>query len=219
MNIVRSLVVITLSVIILVACKSKEKPATPSNFCQPDCGMDTIRVNDENKNKAFVSITMQNCEADSITWGNRKMATYRQLLFAELVGKYVKLNKDYVRIHLFDDHAWLQFNECDKGQGYIVKLPFNKTENISRKNSAFNPMYTNYKVDEGMVAYTDRGNIFVEDMATGKKAMMTFGVQTDMEYDNMPATVESVEITPTHIKAKVLIEKEWKDIEKDITLE
>jgi len=76
-----------------------------------------------------------------------------------------------------------------------------------------------YKVHESLVAYTDRGNIFVEEMATGKKAMMTFGAQTDMEYDAMHETVESVQITPTRIWAKVKIGKDWTEKEKAITLE
>jgi hypothetical protein len=49
--------------------------------------------------------------------------------------------------------------------------------------------------------------------------MMTFGAQTDMEYDAMHETVESVQITPTRIWAKVKINKEWTEKEKAITLE
>jgi hypothetical protein len=49
--------------------------------------------------------------------------------------------------------------------------------------------------------------------------MMTFGAQTEMEYDRMHETVESVEVTPTHVRARVKIDKEWKDLEKKITLQ
>jgi hypothetical protein len=56
-----------------------------------------------------------------------------------------------------------------------------------------------------LVAYTDKGNIFVEDMATGKKAMMTFGrMLADLDYDAMHEFIDSVNITPTHIWAKIL---------------
>jgi hypothetical protein len=207
------------AIFVIASCKSSSNN-TPPTFCDTTCNNDTIRVKADNKEKSFVRISMNKCEPDSITWGTQLMDAYRQMQFATLAGKFVKINKDFVRIHIFGtSYAWLMFNECVNGQGFIIKLPFNDTANIFRKLSAFNPMDPKYKVHESLVAYTDKGNIFVEEMATGKKAMMTFGSQTDMEYDNMHATVESVQITPTRIWAKVKIDKEWKEIEKNIKLE
>lgn len=207
--------------IIVFSCKSgSSDDKGPADFCKADCGVDTIQVAGENKEKPFVMITMNNCKPDSITWGSRTMAAYRQMEFPELVGKDIKINQEKMRISVYgNDYAWLVFNECKWGQGYIVKLPFNKTDNIFRKSSAFNSLDRKYNVDTSIVAYSDRGNIFIEQMSTGKKAMMTFGEMTDMEYDAMHETVDSVNITPTRIWAKVKIGKEWKEIEKDITLE
>ncbi len=207
------------AVILFYACKSSTSQQ-PATFCDTACNNDTIRFKGDNPDKSFVMITMADCEPDSITWGNQKMDNYRQLQFAELAGKYVRINKSYMRAYIHENsYAWLIFTECINGQGYIIKMPFNDKENIFRKNSAFNSMDPKYKVHESLVAYTDRGNIFVEEMATGKKAMMTFGAQTDLEYDAMHETVESVQITPTRIWAKVKIGKDWKEMEKEIKLE
>jgi len=77
-----------------------------------------------------------------------------------------------------------------------------------------------FSVEDGLVAYTDRGNIFVEEMATGKTAMMTFGKMiADLDYDAMHEFIDSVNITPTRVWAKVLMDNKWKEIEKNITLE
>jgi hypothetical protein len=67
--------------------------------------------------------------------------------------------------------------------------------------------------------YTDKGNIFVEDIATGKKALMTFGQQLDFDFDVIHETLDSVHITPDRIWAKVKVDKEWKTLEKNITLQ
>jgi hypothetical protein len=201
------------------SCNSSKKEE-PKAFCETPCDNDTMQFRADIPEKSFVMITMDNCEPDSITWGNQRMDTYRQLAFAELAGKIVKINKDYVKVDITGtSHAWIQFNDCTSGQGFIARLPYNEKENIFRKNSAFNPADPKYKVDASLVAYTDRGNLFVEEKATGKKAMMTFGAQTEMEYDRMHETVESVEVTPTLVRSRVMIDKEWKDLEKKITLE
>jgi len=113
----------------------------------------------------------------------------------------------------------LIFNDCLTGQGFITKVPFNKTDNIFRKNSAFNSTDPKFHVDESLVAYTDKGNVFVEDMTTGKKATVTFGKMVEtFDYTDMHATVDSVNITPTKVWVKIKIDNEWKEISKAIEL-
>lgn len=207
----------------LAACNSAshEPEEKKIPFCDTDCKVDTIKAAANDKEKSVVRITLTKCAADSITWGNQAMTSFRQLPFEDMVGrKGLKLHEGYYRVDFFDSkYAWVQINECDNGQGYIFKLPFNKADNIFRKNSAFNPMDPAYRVDTTLVAYTDRGNIFIEEKSTGRKATMTFGVQTDMDYQAMHETVDSVNISPTRIWAHVRIGKEWKPIEKAVTLQ
>ncbi len=206
-------------VLALNACNSSPKETKHEAFCEGNCDTDSVKVKTTGKDRAYVLILLKNCEGDSVTWGNAKMDTYRQLPFGELTGKNMKLNENYVKIDVYESkYAWVTFNECEWGQGYAIKLPFSKTENIFRKNSAINSIDPKFRVHDSLIAYTDRGNIFVEEKSTGKKASMTFGVKTEMEYDNMHATLDSVNITPTRIWAKVKIGKEWKNLEENITL-
>ena len=91
---------------------------------------------------------------------------------------------------------------------------------IRAKAELLNKFDPKFAVADGLVAYTDRGNIFVEDMATGKKAMMTFGkMLPDLDYDAMHEFIDSVNITTTRIWANVLMGNNWTAIEKNIPLE
>jgi hypothetical protein len=49
--------------------------------------------------------------------------------------------------------------------------------------------------------------------------MMTFGkMLADLDYDAMHEFIDSVNISPTRIWARVLMDKQWKEIEKSIEL-
>ncbi len=47
---------------------------------------------------------------------------------------------------------------------------------------------------------------------------MTFGKPTEMDLDFIHDVIDSVNITLTHIWAKVKIDNEWKELQKNITL-
>jgi hypothetical protein len=50
--------------------------------------------------------------------------------------------------------------------------------------------------------------------------MMTFGKMiSDLDYDAMHEFIDSVNVTPTHIWAKILVDKKWASVEKNITLQ
>jgi hypothetical protein len=190
-------------------------------FCDTACMQDTIRfIKTDHDLKPYLYISAKNCLPDSVIWSYAGMGTNRKLAFEDL-GRYkFSLNKDYMRCFIKDtSYIWLLFNDCSNGRGYLAKIPFDKKQSIVPKGSAINSIDPKFSVSDGLVAYTDRGNIFVEDMITGKKEMMTFGeMLKDLDYDAMHEFIDSVNITPTRIWAKVLIGKEWKQLEKSITL-
>lgn len=66
------------------------------------------------------------------------------------------------------------------------------------------------------MAYTDRGNIFVEDMNTGKEVMMTFGKALDINYDHIHDYIDSVNITRDRIWTRIKIDDKWEDKEKAV---
>lgn len=206
--------------VILLSCSNnsgKEKM-----FCEITCQKDTIKFkNETHKLQPYIYISASNCLPDSVIWSYSGLGTNRKLSFDDFGGHKFNLNERYMSCYFNDtSYAWLLFNDCSNGRGYFAKIPFNKSQNIQRKGSALNKFDPKFSVADGLVAYTDKGNIFVEEMATGKKAMMTFGkMLADLDYDAMHEFIDSVSITPTRIWAKVLMGKEWESIEKNITLE
>ena len=191
-------------------------------FCEITCQKDTIKfIEETHKLKPYIYINAANCLPDSVIWSYSGLGTNRKLSFDDFGGHKFNLNQKYMSCYFNDtSYAWLLFNDCSNGRGYFAKIPFNKSQNIQRKSSALNKFDPRFAVADGLAVYTDRGNIFVEEMATGKKAMMTFGkMLADLDYDAMHEFIDSVNISPTRVWAKVLMGKDWTPIEKNITLE
>jgi len=206
---------------ILFSCGDKKGTAAKM-FCDTACQTDTIKFKDEtHKLKPYLYISAKNCQPDSVIWSYSGLGNNRKLSFEDFGGHKFNLDKSTMYSYFHDtSYIWLLFNDCTNGRGYLAKIPFNKSRNIVRKGSALNKFDPKFSVADNLAAYTDRGNIFVEDMTTGKTAMMTFGKMiSDLDYDAMHEFIDSVNITPTRIWAKVLIGKDWTVVEKAITLQ
>jgi len=198
------------------ACKSSSGAKT---FCDTACLKDTLKFAGDFKLKPYVYIASKNC-MDTLIWSYEGMGINRKVGLTDFLNTHVYINKNYVRCFIKDTaYAWLLFNDCSNGRGYSLKLPFNKSASIGRKSSNINSLDPKFSLPENMTAYTDRGNIYVEDMATGKKAMMTFGKALDIDYDAIHEYIDSVNITNDRIWVKVKIDNNWKELEKKITLE
>ena len=88
------------------------------------------------------------------------------------------------------------------------------------KTSGINNIDPKFSVSDNLIAYTDRGNIFVEDINTGKKALMTFGEKLEIDYDAIHEYIDSVNITNSRIWVKVKVKDGWKELEKkNVTFE
>jgi hypothetical protein len=207
---------VLISAVSFTSCKSSSD--APKSFCDTaSCLNDTLRFTSEHKLSPYIYITAANCKPGSIIRSHKAMGGSLKTDFG---FSDVKVNKDYIRC-LFNDtsYAYILFNDCITGRGYQVKLPFSKTGTISKRSSGINSMDPKFSVAENMIAYVDRGNIFVEDMVSGKKAMMTFGKAIEIDYDVLHESVDSVNVTNQRIWVKVKMDNGWKEIEKKITLE
>jgi hypothetical protein len=202
------------------ACKS----SSPKTFCDTVCIKDTIKFEDASQpHQPYIYITPKNCNAFELIMSHRDMETNRKMNFYDVAGTEVNINKDKISVYLKDSsYAWLTFNDCLSGRGFIIQVPFNKVAKIRRKASAFTSFDPKYSVAPGLIAYTDKGNIFIEDMVTGKQATMTFGKELPLEYNNMHEYIDSVNITATKVWAKfktdLVKDKEWLTKEKAIEL-
>jgi hypothetical protein len=200
------------------SCKSSSGAPT---FCDTSCMKDSVKyTQDKSRFKPYVYISARNCMADTLIWSYDGMGANRKLSITDLIGKEVHLNKNFIRCVLNDtSYAWLLFNDCSNGRGYSIKIPFDKKKALGPKNSAINSIDPKFSIADGLAAYTDRGNIFIEEMATGKKAQMTFGEDIGPDYNDIHKTIDSVNITPERIWVKIMIKDAWKEKEKKITLQ
>lgn len=170
--------------------------------------------------KPYIIISFKNCEPDTLSWSYKGMGVNRKMAFADLATSGIRLSLKSVRT-VFNDtsYAWLLFNDCFYGRGFYLKIPFNKTSPIGRSGRAINNLDRKFSIDDNLAVHTDKGNLFVEDMLTGKKAMMTFGKEIDFDPDDIYSSIDSVHITPARIWARVKVDGAWKDLEKNITLQ
>jgi hypothetical protein len=211
MRIFFSIAVAILFLSVLSGCKSSNK----TSDCDAACPKDTLKFSNPNhKLKPYVYVSVKDCKADTAIWSYSGLGRNWKL---ELPA--VQLNKDLVHCIINDtSNAWLFFNDCNTKRGFYLKVLFSKVS--GRINPyAINNLDKKFAVGEGLAAYTDKGNLFVEDITTGKQAMMTFGEQLDFDFDAIHKTLDSVNITPQKIWAKVKVNGEWKELQKDITLQ
>lgn len=184
-----------------------------STFCDTLCMKDSLKfINEANNLKPYVYISAKNCAGDTLTWGftgqNKNIAFN------------YKLSKDYTRCYIKDtSFALLVFNTCETGRGYFIKFSFGKQASFKKSSSAINNFDPKFSVADSLLAYTDKGNLFVEDISTGKEATMTFGQQLDFDFDAIHETLDSVNITRNRIWAKAKVNDEWKTFEKNISFD
>jgi hypothetical protein len=210
---------IALSASLLFSCKSSGTKA-PASFCDTTCLKDSVKFTGDFKLKPYVYITAKNCHADSLIWSYKGLGTNRKTGFTYLLNSTVNVNKDFARCFFRDTAvAYLLFNDCATGRGFQIKLPFDKKQNFGLKSSGINSFDPKFSVSDNLLVNTDRGNIYVEDMATGKTAMMTFGKKLDIDYDAIHEFIDSVNVTNDRIWVKVLIDNKWTPLEKKITLQ
>lgn len=203
----------------LNACKSGT--ATPASFCDTVCMKDTMRfINSDHELNPSIFISAKDCGAETLIWTYDGMGSQRSMGFKDLFGSNVHLNKDYVSCYIKDtSYAWLSFNDCSNGRGYLLKLPFSKSQKLSTRFGAINAFDPKFSVAPGLIAYSDRGNLFVEDVVTGKQDMMTFREKIeDLDYDAIHEYIDSVNVTPTRVWARVNLKAGWKELESKIEL-
>ena len=196
---------------ILFSCKNSESANGGAVFCDTACMKDSLKfIKEASKLQPFILIHASNCKADSLKWG--RIGYRRSIAFD------YKLNKDYTKVFYNDTaYVWLMFNTCEAGHGYLFKLPFSSDAKMFITMRAINNLDKKFAVADGIAAWTDRGNLFMENMATQKQAMMTFGQAImDMDFDAIHETIDSVNITPTHAWAKVKIGDKWEVREKNL---
>lgn len=210
--------IITLS-LLFASCSENKETASAKPLCDTTCTTDTFKFEGQHKLKPVVTVSVNNCVADTLTFSHNAMPSSRQIHMGTYLGHLVKLNNSAISAYFKDtSYVWLTFNDCATGRGYLLQLPFNKKESIRKMSSAINSFDKKFVVPEDMRAYADYSTIFVEDINTGKKEQMTFKEEYKIDWDNIHETIDSVNITRNRIFVQLKKDGQNVPLEKNINL-
>jgi hypothetical protein len=201
------------------SCGNNDGATTAQTFCDTACNSDTLMYKGDHKLEPFVSISQKNCLADTLTWTHNLLPSKRQMQISTLLDNSIRVNKSAVDVFIKDtSYAYLTFNDCVTGRGYLLKLPFDKRENINKVTSALNAFDKKFVVPDDLRAYADYSTIYVVDINTGKEEMMTFKEEFDINFNDVHKVIDSINVSRNRIY--VLLKKDGKDLplEKSISL-
>jgi hypothetical protein len=211
------LVLLLCASVLFIACNNSGKSA--KTFCDTTCKTDSFNFKGADRFESRVNISLKNCKPDSISWTHGGMTITRQLPFNDLTNQDVRLNPAAISCIIKDtSYAWLTFNDCMTGRGFLVKLPFNKANNINKFTGALNNFDPKFSLEPDLRAYTDRGSIYVTDINSGNQEVMTFKETYDIDFNNLHQVVDSINITHKRIYVKLLKNGQEVPIEKAIDL-
>lgn len=205
-------------IFLAVSCGDKKTTAA-ATFCDTACNNDTLRFEGGGKLRPYVSISQKNCIADTLTWTHEALPSMRQMQMPTLLDNMVRINKTAVNCYIKDtSYAYLSFNDCVTGRGYLLKLPFSKQDNIAKISSALNAFDKKFVVPDDLRAYADYSTLYVIDIATDKREQMTFKEQYPIDFNDVHAVIDSVNVSRNRLF--VLLNKDGKQvpIEKTINL-
>lgn len=194
--------------------------SAPPTFCDTTCNNDSIKFSSDHPERPYVYLTMSNCNPDTITWSHRQLSTNRKSGFVDLVGREARVNRNFVACYFKDtSYAWLKFNDCFTGRGFLVKLPYNKSDKWSIYTSALNNFDPKFKVEEGLIAYYDDAFIYVQDMESGKTDKMVLGdKKLDIDHNAVHKTFDSINVSRNRIWVNITIDGKTKSKDKTIAL-
>ncbi len=207
-----------LGLIALWSC-GNNKADTAGIFCDTTCTTDTLRYNGNHKLKPFVSISQKNCAADTLTWSHEALSTQRQMQVGTLLERNVRIHPSAIDCYIKDtSYAWLQFNDCATGRGYLLKLPFNKKETINSIKSALTRFDKKFVIPEDLRAYSDYSLLYVVDVNSGKREQMTYKEELKINFDKLHETFDSVNISRNRIYVVLNKDGQKVPLEKAISL-
>lgn len=196
-----------------ISCSNSSSGKT---FCDTACATDSFNFKGQDPLNPIVAIGVNKCKADSMLWAY-DLVDSRLISLSEFLGQPVSLNKSAIDCYFKDtSYVWLQFNDCITGRGFLAKLSYDKAKESRKITGAFTKFDPKFSIDPELVAYTDRGSVFVENMATGQKATMAFDKAYDIDFNKLHETVDTVNITKGRIFVKMI--EEGKVYEKKISL-
>jgi hypothetical protein len=203
---------------LLTACNNSSNSSRI--FCDTTCLRDTIKFILDHPDKPYVYISVRDCVADTVIWSYSRMANNLKMEFSEVAAPGLRINKNYFGCYFNDtSYAWLEFNDCVTGRGYLVKLYFNKKAGRLKYSSALTRFDPKFKIEDGLICYADYSFVYVEDVKTGKGAKLLLADhELKIDYNNIHAVFDSANITRNRIFVNLIENGTKKPLEKKISL-
>ncbi|HZF64603.1 MAG TPA: hypothetical protein VEZ55_08965 [Chitinophagaceae bacterium] len=206
--------------LLLAYCTNDNKGGAQSKvFCDTTCSNDSFNFKGNHKMNPFVWISSENCTADTITWSYDYLQADRQMHMGTLLGNLVRLNREALSCYFKDtSYAWLTFNDCLTGRGYLIQLVYDKSKSVRKMSSAINSFDKKFVLPDNLRAYCDYSTIYVEDITKDKKELMTFKEEYKIDFNNIHETIDSVNITNNRIFVQLIKDGQKVPLEKQINL-
>ena len=203
-----------------IFCSCNNNGQSAKTFCDTTCNNDSLKFTGDQKFKQTLVITKKDCKPDSVSRSFEGSDIVMKAPFSNYVSGDIHLNKSATAVAFEDTvSAWLSFNDCITGRGYLLEFPFQKGKTGIARNDALNSFDKKFSVDPDLRAYTDRGNIFVVNVTNGKTEMMTFKDNyADMDFNDIHKTLDSINVTKNRIYVKLLKNGKEVPLEKNINL-
>lgn len=204
--------------VLYLATSCGNNKGTGKTFCDTTCTTDSLHFKGDNELNPLVEIALSACKADTVMW-THDFSSSKLLSLRDDLGQDIYMNKSAVDCFIKDtSYAWLQFNDCKTGRGYLLKLPFNKAEERRRISGALTRFDPKFSIDPDLIVYTDRGSVFVENLRTEKKASLSFDKMYKIDFNKVHEMVDSVKVTKDRIFVQMIREGKTIPYEKKISL-
>lgn len=200
------------------ACSNKAD--TVAVFCDTTCSNDTIKFTNNGSGRPYVYISRDGCVPDTIIWSHKGLPNNRVMDFRDLAGNRPRINKNYMNCYFNDtSYTWLEFNDCYTGRGYLLKLTYSIDNSIVKSTGALTHFDPRFKIQDGIICYTDRTFLYVEDIYTGKKEKVLMADhELDVDFDNIHNTFDSVNVSRNRVWINLRENGETRPVEKQISL-
>ena len=189
-------------------------------LCDTTCNSEPFNFTGAGKHNAYVSLTQKDCVADTLSWSSDKMLSKQKMLMASLLDTTVRINKSAISCVINDtSFAWITFNDCISGRGYLLQAFFSDEGRIKKYTSALNSFDKKYVVDDSIRAYCDYSAIYAVNVNTGKKVALYYKEELKkIDFNNLHETIDSINFTRNRLFAIMKRNGNSEQLEKAVKL-
>lgn len=206
--------------ILAVACGNNDKTVASTPLCDTTCNNDSFSFAGNHKLKPVINVTQKGCMANTFSWTHDKMASKQTMAFTALLDTSVRINKSALNCVVKDtSYAWLTFNDCVSGRGYLLQLFFSDAGRVKKYTSALNSFDKKFVVDDSLRAYCDYSAIYAVNVNTGKKVALYYKEELKkINFNNIHETIDSINFSRNRLFAVMKRNGNTEQIEKDVKL-